>query len=116
MAFTEDLQAQVLRLQINLYACRARLAAATDGEALHDVRIVLRKLRSLLRPLRDVPACDALQQRAAELGRLSGPLRDLEVLLAHLQTLGLRDALKRRQPRLDEGYAALLAEIGRAHV
>ena len=108
-SFGEGLQAQVLRLQINLYACRARLAAATDGEALHDLRIALRKLRSLLRPLRDVPACDELQQRAAELGRLSGPLRDLEVLLVHLQALGLRDAVNRRRPRLDEGYAALLA-------
>ena len=101
---------QVLRLQITLYACRERLLAATDPEALHDLRIALRKLRSLLQPLRGVEACDALQQQAAELGRISGPLRDLEVLLAHLQGLGMRDAVSRRQPRLLEGYRALLAD------
>lgn len=107
--FAEQLLAQVLRLQITLYACRERLAAATDAEALHDLRIALRKLRSLLRPLRDVPACVALQQRAAEVGQLSGPLRDLEVLLAHLQSLDLREVLSVRRPRLLQGYAALLA-------
>ena len=101
---------QVVRLQVSLYACRERLLAATDPEALHDLRIALRKLRSLLRPLRGVPACDALQKQAAELGRISGPLRDLEVLLAHLQGLGMRDAVSRRQPRLLEGYRALLAD------
>ncbi|NQD94801.1 CHAD domain-containing protein [Pseudomonas sp. CrR25] len=108
-AFAEDLQAQVLRLQISLYACRARLAEATDSEALHDLRIALRRLRSLLRPLRGVPACAELDQRAAALGRSSGPLRDLEVLLAQLRTLGLSEPLHRRLPRLQQGYAALLA-------
>jgi CHAD domain-containing protein len=108
--FIEDELQQVLRLQITLYACRERLLAATDPEALHDLRIALRKLRSLLRPLRGVEACDALQQQAAELGRISGPLRDLEVLLAHLRTLGMREAVNRRQSRLLEGYRALLAD------
>lgn len=108
--FIEGELQQVLRLQITLYACRERLLAATDPEALHDLRIALRKLRSLLQPLRGVEACDALQQQAAELGRISGPLRDLEVLLAHLQSLGMRDAVSRRQPRLLEGYRALLAD------
>lgn len=102
---------QVLRLQVTLYACRERLLAATDPEALHDLRIALRKLRSLLQPLRGLPACAALQQQAAELGRSSGPLRDLEVLIAHLQRQGqdMRDAVNLRQPRLLTGYAALLA-------
>ncbi|MFZ3205208.1 MAG: CHAD domain-containing protein [Pseudomonas sp.] len=108
--FIEGELQQVLRLQITLYACRERLLAATDSEALHDLRIALRKLRSLLRPLRGVEVCDALQQQAAELGRISGPLRDLEVLLAHLQGLGMRDAVNLRQSRLLEGYAALLAD------
>ena len=101
---------QVLRLQVRLYACRERLLAATDPEALHDLRITLRKLRSLLRPLRGVEACDALQQQAAELGGISGPLRDLEVLIAHLQSLGMRDAVNVRQSRLLDGYRALLAD------
>lgn len=101
--------ATLLRLQVGLYACRERLAAATDAEALHDLRIGLRRLRSLLRPLRQLPACAELDQRAAALGRLSGPLRDLEVLLGCLQALDLAEAVRRRQPRLHQGYAALLA-------
>lgn len=108
--FIEDELQQVLRLQITLFACRERLLAATDPEALHDLRIALRKLRSLLQPLCGVEACDALQQQAAELGRISGPLRDLEVLIAHLQSMGMRDAANRRQLRLLDGYRALLAD------
>jgi CHAD domain-containing protein len=104
----EDLLQQLLRLQVRLFACRARLQAATDGEALHDLRIALRQLRSLLRPLQRLPACAALQQRAAALGRLSGPLRDLEVLQAYLQSLGLAQAVQARQASLQQGYAALL--------
>lgn len=106
--FVDDLRAQVLRLQVNLYGCRERLTAATDSEALHDLRITLRKLCSLLRPLQGLAACVAVQQRAADLGRLSGPLRDLEVLLAHLQATGMTSALNERQMRLREGYALLL--------
>jgi CHAD domain-containing protein len=109
-SFIEDELQQVLRLQITLYACRERLLAATDPEALHDLRIALRKLRSLLQPLRGLPACDALQQQAAALGRISGPLRDLEVLLAHLQSMDMHDAVNRRQLRLLDGYRALLAD------
>ena len=108
--FIEGELQQVLRLQITLYACRERLLAATDPEALHDLRIALRKLRSLLQPLRGVEACEALQQQAAKLGRISGPLRDLEVLIAHLQSLGMHDAVSRRQSRLLDGYRALLAD------
>lgn len=103
----DELQERVLRLQVNLYACRERLVAGTDDEALHDMRIALRKLRSLLRPLRGVAACEGLLARAAEVGRLSGPLRDLEVLLACLQELGAPDG--GRHERLHKGYGDLLA-------
>lgn len=85
--FVDHSMSQVLALQIRLYACRARLQAASDDEALHDLRIALRKLRSLLRPLREIPVAQALEQAAAVLGRRSGPLRDHEVLLAELQRL-----------------------------
>lgn len=80
--------AGVLALQVRLYACRERLLAATDGEALHDLRIALRRLRSLLRPLRGLPLVALLEQAAGALGRLSGPVRDQEVLLGELQRLG----------------------------
>lgn len=108
-ALANQLLAQVVRVQIRLFACRERLLATTDDEALHDLRIALRQLRSLLRPLQSLSACDELQQRAAELGRLTGPLRDLEVLQGHLREQGLSVAAQARQPLVQQGYAELLA-------
>lgn len=107
-ALDEALLAQLLRLQVRLFACHERLLAATDGEALHDLRIALRQLRSLLRPLQRLPACAAVLQHARELARLSGPLRDLEVLTACLQAQGLQPAVQTRQALLRQGRAALL--------
>ena len=61
-----------------------RLQQAQDSEALHDLRVCLRRIRSLLRPLRSCPGATRLDRAAAELGRLTTPLRDLEVLIAEL--------------------------------
>ncbi|QLC72266.1 CHAD domain-containing protein [Pseudomonas sp. LPB0260] len=107
-AVVDKVLEQVLTQQVRLYACRERLVAATDPEALHDLRIALRRLRSLLRPLRGLSAIDRLQASAVALARLSGPLRDLEVLLGHLRDLEKADALARRLPQLRRGYVALL--------
>jgi CHAD domain-containing protein len=104
----DEVPRHVLRIQMRLFACRERLLAGTDDEALHDLRIALRQLRSLLRPLASVAVCEDLQQRAAELGRLTGPLRDLEVLLSYLQQQGLASAAQSRQPLLQQGYLQLL--------
>ncbi len=78
----DALIAQVLRLAINLQACRARLAARTDGEALHDLRFALRKLHSLLPPLRGLIENDPLESAAAlghlkrgAIGRATGAYR-----------------------------------------
>ncbi|WP_339410992.1 CHAD domain-containing protein [Pseudomonas sp. EA_35y_Pfl2_R5] len=104
----DEVPRHVLRIQMRLFACRERLRAGTDDEALHDLRIALRQLRSLLRPLSSVAVCEDLQQRAAELGRLTGPLRDLEVLQGYLQQQGLDSAAQSRQPLLLQGYLLLL--------
>jgi CHAD domain-containing protein len=104
----DEVPRHVLRVQMRLFACRERLRMTTDEEALHDLRIALRQLRSLLRPLSSVAVCEDLQQRAAELGRLTGPLRDLEVLQSHLQQRGLDSAAQSRQPLLQQGYLQLL--------
>lgn len=108
-ALTRTIQGHVLRIQIRLFACRERLQAHPDTEALHDLRIALRQLRSLLRPLTGIACCAELQQRAAELGRLTGPLRDLEVLHGHLQLRGLVAAAQAREPVLLHGYAQILS-------
>ncbi|UVE19297.1 CHAD domain-containing protein [Pseudomonas sp. LS44] len=114
--FVDDLIAQVLRLDIALHACRERMAAHTDGEGLHDLRINMRKLRSLLRPLREVPAMAMLEQAAAALGQLSGPLRDEEVLLGELRRVGRLDLVTIHQASLEAGYRRLLVSAELHHL
>jgi CHAD domain-containing protein len=106
--FVDDLIAQLLTLQINLYACTERLQARTDGEALHDLRIAVRKLRSLLRPLRGLLNCSRLEQAAKAVAQLSGPLRDSEVLLQQLHAGAGPAAQRARQQQLQAGYGQLL--------
>lgn len=89
-AMLDHVIVQVLALQVRLLACQARLAADTDGEALHDLRIATRRLRSVLRPLGTLPGVEQLEGAAKALGNLTTPLRDREVLAAQL--------LKRNQP------------------
>jgi CHAD domain-containing protein len=106
--FVDVLIAQLLTVQINLYACRERLQAQTDPEALHDLRIAVRKLRSLLRPLRGLADFNRLERAARELGQLSGPLRDSEVLLGQLQKCAVQSTQHLRQLQLKAGYSQLL--------
>lgn len=70
----------------------------SDVEALHDLRVSLRRMRSLLRPLRGLPWIDPLEKAAAAMGQLSTPLRDDEVLLQELESLGRPDLVG---PRLE---------------
>lgn len=99
-AMLDHVVAQVLALQVRLLACRERLAADVDSEALHDLRTTLRRLRSVLRPLRGQPGVEQLEQAAKALGALTTPLRDREVLAAHLLQSGHEQAgLQRMQGR-----------------
>ena len=90
------LSAYALALLDAAAAARDRLAAGEDVEALHDVRVAVRRLRSLLRAHRatlDVP--QRARRRLREIARETGQLRDLEVQLAWLKaarpTLGTRE-------------------------
>src|SRR5690606_3719930 len=96
-----------LALQVRLLACRERLAADTDSEALHDLRTTLRRLRSLLRPLRGLPGVEQLEDAAKALGALTTPLRDREVLAADLVGRGYAEAGQRRL----EGRARTFASV-----
>jgi CHAD domain-containing protein len=107
-SFSDELMAEVVRTQVRLQACRARLTARTDDEALHDLRIALRKLRSLLRPLRGLPGVEVLEQATKALGEMSGPLRDREVLLAELNHWEHDEAIRWRRLELDKGYQRVL--------
>lgn len=100
---------QILTLQVRLLACRERLAADTDSEALHDLRISLRRLRSLLRPLRGLPGVEQLEDAAQSLGTLTTPLRDREVLAAELIRRGVVEPGQRRLEGRGRTFASVAA-------
>ncbi|MBK4988038.1 CHAD domain-containing protein [Pseudomonas sp. S36] len=105
----DHLVAQVLTVQVRLLACRERLAADTDSEALHDLRTTLRRLRSLLRPLRGLPGVEQLEEAAKSLGTLTTPLRDNEVLAAELVTRGHAQPGQKRLEGRASSYASVAA-------
>ncbi|WP_194791123.1 CHAD domain-containing protein [Pseudomonas sp. UFMG81] len=109
-AMLDHVVVQVLALHVRLLACRERLAADTDSEALHDLRTTLRRLRSLLRPLCGLPGVEQLEEAAQALGTLTTPLRDREVLAAQL--IG-RGHLQAGQWRL-EGRARTFANVAQS--
>ncbi|MCD5991940.1 CHAD domain-containing protein [Pseudomonas sp. CDFA 553] len=114
-SMVDHLVAQVLGLHVKLLACQARLAASTDPEALHDLRTTVRRLRSLLRPLRGVSGVEQLEAAAKAVGELTTPLRDMEVLAAHLAEQGLADAASVRINKVSKAYGqvATSAELAR---
>ncbi|PHN58792.1 metal-chelation protein CHAD [Pseudomonas sp. ICMP 8385] len=95
-ALVDQLVAQVIGLEVAVLSCQARLVAVTDDEALHDLRTTVRRLRSLLRPLRGLPGVEQLEAAASAVGQLTTPLRDREVLAAYLQQHGYHAAAARR--------------------
>lgn len=68
-AMVDHVVSQILALQVRLLACRERLAADTDSEALHDLRIAVRRLRSLLRPLQGLPGSNSWKAQPRPWGR-----------------------------------------------
>ncbi|AVE08149.1 metal-chelation protein CHAD [Pseudomonas palleroniana] len=108
MSFVDKFVAEILSLQIALYHSRARLEAGTDNEALHDLRIAVRRIRSLLRPMRSLSEVVALNNAAADVGRLTTPARDLEVMIEELEERGFLDQAQLRKARLATGYSNIL--------
>lgn len=105
----KHLIAQITQAEVALFACAARLEAHSDSEALHDLRIHVRRLRSILRPLRGLPAVAGLESAAKALGAVSTPLRDLEVLAGYLQEQGLATPANRRTALVEKSYSQLAA-------
>tara|TARA_R110000822_G_scaffold65249_2_gene159820 strand:+ start:18898 stop:19668 length:771 start_codon:yes stop_codon:yes gene_type:complete len=97
------------------------LADPSATEALHDVRIAMRRLRSLLRPWREQGGWFAeVEHIAADLGRDTSPSRDRQVLIQELEKHGLLyQALSRREIMItacrmhgsDPRYALLMLAI-----
>jgi CHAD domain-containing protein len=70
------------------------LRSISDDEAVHDFRVAVRRSRAILRVTGELFDRDWLSSLRAELKWLGGelaPLRDLDVLLAHLRDDGGRD-------------------------
>jgi CHAD domain-containing protein/CYTH domain-containing protein len=97
-----------------------RLMAATDAEALHDLRVALRKLRTVLRVHEDELHGSLRRKRARRLKALvasTGEGRDTEVQLAWLETVrpeleggavrGLEWLAERLRKRREAAYAKL---------
>ncbi|MGL6242108.1 CHAD domain-containing protein [Pseudomonas sp.] len=106
-ALVDRLVAHVLGLEVRLLACQARLSARTDPEALHDLRTTVRRLRSLLRPLRGLPGVEQLEAAASSVGDLTTPMRDREVLAAYLLKHDQPEAAHRRMAQMAEAYPAV---------
>ncbi|MDI3273773.1 CHAD domain-containing protein [Pseudomonas sp. MDT1-16] len=108
-ALIDRLVAHVVGLEVRLLACQARLSACTDPEALHDLRTTVRRLRSLLRPLRGLPGVEQLEAAASRVGDLTTPLRDREVLAAYLLQHDQPEAAHRRMAQMAKAYPAVAA-------
>lgn len=115
-ALVDQLVAQVIGLEVGLLSCQARLAAVTDDEALHDLRTTVRRLRSLLRPLRGLPGVEHLELAASTVGQLTTLLRDREVLAAYLHQHGHHDAADRRLRLQPDAYRQVAQGPELAHL
>lgn len=96
----DHLIAEILSLNVKLLACHARLVVSTDSEALHDLRTTVRRLRSVLRPLRGLPGMEQVEEAAKGVGNLTTALRDMQVLAAHLREQGMDQAAIKREKHL----------------
>ncbi len=70
-------------LDVELAAAAPRVFEASDAEAIHDLRVALRRLRTLLRLVRGVLGrfhTDAVRAALGEIQRATGALRDAEVV------------------------------------
>ncbi|WBL70520.1 CHAD domain-containing protein [Serratia liquefaciens] len=110
MALAESIVTQLRRLESTLNQALLRLHDITDAEALHDVRINLQRIRSLLRPLRGIPDVTQLSRAAAELGKITTPIRDLEVLIAELEQHPLAWQTNTRKTELHSRKLALMSQ------
>ncbi|MGY4638063.1 CHAD domain-containing protein [Pseudomonas sp. TE24901] len=115
-ALVDQLVAQVIGLEVGLLSCQARLAAVTDDEALHDLRTTVRRLRSLLRPLRGLPGVEQLELAASTVGQITTPLRDREVLAAYLHQHGHHAAADRRLRLQPDAYRHVAQSPELAHL
>ncbi len=104
------LAAHALALLASATLERERLSNDIDGTALHDFRVAVRRLRSLLRVYSDeIQVPRRLLRRLRQLARETGELRDIEVQLAWL-----RGARANLAPAERRGNAWLVTRLEKA--
>lgn len=108
MSFVDKFVAEILTLQVAVYHAQARLESSTDREALHDLRIAVRRIRSLLRPFRSRNEVSVLSDAAVEVGRQTTPSRELEVMIQELEKRGFTEQAQFRQSRLESSYTEIV--------
>lgn len=104
MSFADTVVTSIVSLEVEVVHAFARIREESDDEALHDLRIAVRRLRSLLKPLALGEAAAPLERAAAEVGRLTTPVRDLEVMAAELDKRGLAEPARRRREAVSAWY------------
>jgi CHAD domain-containing protein len=114
--------ARILAAELDVMrANESGLRADIDSEFLHDFRVAVRRTRSLLGQVRRVFPDDVVERFQEEfrwLGRVTGPVRDLDVLLLELdepwagvdeaELEPLRELVAREQA---EAHAELIAQL-----
>jgi len=96
-----------LHWKSRFFDARARLESETDAEALHDLRIAVGRIHSLLIPVRALEGKDGLRSVAAEVGRLTSA-RELEVMAGELESRGYPRTAASRLARLKKEHLAIL--------
>jgi CHAD domain-containing protein len=107
--------AQLVELRANEHAVRT----FDDADAVHDMRVAVRRLRSVLRtaqPLLDRGWADALRAELERYGQLLGAVRDLDVLIERLgvEARELDAEADRLLPPLEKERNRARAELGAA--
>jgi CHAD domain-containing protein len=108
----ERIRLYMAQRYVDLLAADPGVRLGVDAEPVHDLRVAVRRLRALLRaarPLLAVEWAERLREELDWLGRALGPLRDLDVLSAHLrvEASGLPDA---DRALVEPALAALAAD------
>lgn len=115
------METDVLRSRLDgllpvLEQAAVRLCDPADAQALHDVRVALRKARTLLRPWRSHPAVAGLLEALRSLAQQTGRPRDDEVLATELKRLGFPALAAGRQEAVSRARHALAGSTGLAVV
>jgi CHAD domain-containing protein len=110
---------QMRDLSTRLGVTLPRVRKRADDEAIHDMRVALRRLRVVLKVARPVFGqfhIDAIRTSFTRVHRASGALRDEEVLRETLQGLGIASAeldawMTRRAAREEALHGIVLARL-----